>query len=257
VATRGKRLPKEEQEIPVARKLLSFAGRLLVFSVMCVITGIAILFHLWVKYINYVPTNDPNVLVLGVDPIILRLGIGLALSFIGWVGLGLSTICSLTVLSILLYKVTGSRRRLAKTQGLWALWAFGIAVASSAVLVTCYVTFRFLESLEAPLQPPIELSGSDIGIYILVAIGVIWFLLLIRIGYRYRWTGFGETPVKKPEGIEVLPKKTLWDWLQLLGVLAIPVVIASKLSRLNVPKMTARLRSSVLKTLLCKHILIR
>jgi hypothetical protein len=217
VATLGKRSPKEEQEAPVTRKLTTFAGRFFVFSLMFVVTGIAILFHLWVKYVNYLPTNDPEVLILGVDPIIFRLAVGLALSFIGGVGLGLSIIVSLTALSILLFKAIRSRRRSAKTQVLQALWAFGIIVASSAVLVTGYVSLRYANSLvvfgedQSPLpQPPRALYGSDIGIYTLVAIGVIWFLILIRIGYRYGWTGFGETPVQKPEGIEVLPKKTLW-----------------------------------------------
>lgn len=49
---------------------------------------------------------------------------------------------------------------------------------------------------------------------------------LIRIGYAYRWTGFGETDLPKPENREVRPKKTLWYWLQLGSTLADPIAIA-------------------------------
>jgi hypothetical protein len=61
------------------------------------------------------------------------------------------------------------------------------------------------------------------ALVVLVAIFAIGFL--IRIGYAYQWTGFGEEELPKPENREVRPKKTLWDWLQLCGALAIPIVI--------------------------------
>ena len=35
---------------------------------------------------------------------------------------------------------------------------------------------------------------------------------LIRLGYSYTWTGF--------------QSKTLWDWLQIVGIIAIPIVVA-------------------------------
>lgn len=44
-------------------------------------------------------------------------------------------------------------------------------------------------------------------------------LVLIRLGYAYRWTGFGQYKVNG----EVQPFKTLWDWLDLLIV---PIVLA-------------------------------
>jgi uncharacterized protein YjbI with pentapeptide repeats len=50
----------------------------------------------------------------------------------------------------------------------------------------------------------------------LVFIGALW--RLIRIGYDYQWTGLGETELPEPENGEFRPKKTLWDWLQLLIV---------------------------------------
>ena len=49
-----------------------------------------------------------------------------------------------------------------------------------------------------------------VAIILIVAIG------LIIVGYRFDWTGFnGNTK----------SGKTLWDWLNLLGVLAVPVVV--------------------------------
>jgi uncharacterized protein YjbI with pentapeptide repeats len=87
------------------------------------------------------------------------------------------------------------------------------------------------------------LTGIVISIGVAVAVGyffdsqlVVWSIrgtaiilagvflsLLIRLGYRYEWTGFGEAALPKPENREVRPKKTVWDWLQLLIV---PFVLA-------------------------------
>jgi hypothetical protein len=44
---------------------------------------------------------------------------------------------------------------------------------------------------------------------------------LLRIGYAYKWTGFGQSSVN--ENIE--PAKTLWDWLDLLIVSAVLAVL--------------------------------
>jgi hypothetical protein len=54
-----------------------------------------------------------------------------------------------------------------------------------------------------------------------VAIGIgaiilVVFIALIIIGYQFDWTGFNGNNESD---------KTLWDWLNLLGVLAIPVVV--------------------------------
>src|SRR6266567_6904537 len=68
-----------------------------------------------------------------------------------------------------------------------------------------------------------------------VAIALVVVIALIIIGYRFDWTGFNTYPVTVttnatkttlPTNITVtLPYKTLYDWLQLLGILAIPVVV--------------------------------
>jgi uncharacterized protein YjbI with pentapeptide repeats len=48
---------------------------------------------------------------------------------------------------------------------------------------------------------------------------VVVLVVLILIGYTYKWTGFGRAEVKET----VQPAKTLWDWLDLLIV---PIVLA-------------------------------
>jgi uncharacterized protein YjbI with pentapeptide repeats len=49
-------------------------------------------------------------------------------------------------------------------------------------------------------------------------------VVLIRVGQRYQWTGFGESVQPKPNDQEIQSKKTLWDWLQLFIV---PLVLAA------------------------------
>jgi uncharacterized protein YjbI with pentapeptide repeats len=52
-----------------------------------------------------------------------------------------------------------------------------------------------------------------------IIVTLVVVLVLIRTGYAYHWTGFGQSRVN--EALE--PSKTLWDWLNLLIV---PVVLA-------------------------------
>ena len=64
------------------------------------------------------------------------------------------------------------------------------------------------------------------GIRTVAVLAVIVALLrLIRIGYDYQWTGLGEAELPKRENVEIRPKKTVWDWLQLLIVpLALAII---------------------------------
>jgi hypothetical protein len=57
------------------------------------------------------------------------------------------------------------------------------------------------------------------GVVAIVAAVVVPVVLLL--GYPADWTGFGETPI--PQDPTIAPRKTLWDWLQLLIV---PAVLA-------------------------------
>jgi hypothetical protein len=70
------------------------------------------------------------------------------------------------------------------------------------------------------IDNPAALWGTR-AVAVLVVIGALW--CLIRIGYEYQWTGLGEAELPKQENVEFRPKKTLWDWLQLL---IIPIVLS-------------------------------
>jgi uncharacterized protein YjbI with pentapeptide repeats len=65
-------------------------------------------------------------------------------------------------------------------------------------------------------------GNSDYVLRGVLTVGLI--LILIGIGYRFEWTGFGETTRPKSETQEVQPRKTLWDWL---GLLIVPFVLAA------------------------------
>lgn len=73
----------------------------------------------------------------------------------------------------------------------------GISAAFAGLIMLIYIWF----SLTWPLWVLISL----------ILIGIVLFILLIRVGYTSQWTG--------------LKGKTLWDWLTLLGTLAIPIVV--------------------------------
>ena len=58
--------------------------------------------------------------------------------------------------------------------------------------------------------------GARLRLILVVAIILVVVIALIIVGYRFDWTGFNGNNKSS---------KTLWDWLQLLAVLAIPVVV--------------------------------
>src|SRR6266702_3638152 len=71
---------------------------------------------------------------------------------------------------------------------------------------------------------------------VIIIISIIVVIALIIAGYIFNWdwTGFNggfsqitttQTINKAITATEKPPGKTLWDWLQLLGVVAIPVVV--------------------------------
>jgi hypothetical protein len=70
-------------------------------------------------------------------------------------------------------------------------------------------------------------KGNRFGYVPLV---IVLLLILIRIGYRYEWTGFGGTSRLKDEKREIRPPKTLWDWMQLLFVPAMLAILAAGLA---------------------------
>lgn len=56
---------------------------------------------------------------------------------------------------------------------------------------------------------------------IAIVFALIIAIVLIRIGYAYKWTGFGQSSVNA----NLEPAKTLWDWLDLLIVSAVLAVL--------------------------------
>jgi uncharacterized protein YjbI with pentapeptide repeats len=63
-----------------------------------------------------------------------------------------------------------------------------------------------------------------------VPLVMVFLLILIRLGYRYEWTGFGEATRTKDEQREIQPRKTLWDWMQLLFVPTMLALLAGGLT---------------------------
>jgi hypothetical protein len=88
-----------------------------------------------------------------------------------------------------------------------ALGAVGLVLVA-AVFIACVVAITM---------------GHRLG-YVPLVIGVL--LILIRLGYRYEWTGFKETSRPKDEKREIQPRKTLWDWMPLLFVPAMLALLA-------------------------------
>lgn len=64
-------------------------------------------------------------------------------------------------------------------------------------------------------------------IALLVVIMVLIILIILGYFFQWDWTGLTATDKSKPTTniIVYQPGKTLWDWLQLLGIIAIPVVV--------------------------------
>lgn len=73
----------------------------------------------------------------------------------------------------------------------------GISAAFVGVLVLSYLWFRFNWQWEVLIP--------------LISIGIVLLILLIRLGHTVQWVGFSG--------------KTGWDWLNLIGVLLVPLMI--------------------------------
>jgi hypothetical protein len=97
------------------------------------------------------------------------------------------------------------------------------------VLLVSLIAVSVALSLAVFVFVPIDIEDNTASLWgirigaVLVAIGALW--CLIRIGYGYEWTGLGEAKLPKQENVEFRPKKTLWDWLQLLIVPFVVTVI--------------------------------
>jgi hypothetical protein len=123
------------------------------------------------------------------------------------------------------------------------LWAIGLVVA--LVTITLLVVQLYPSLWE-------DLSRERVAMFIGIGVALVVVIFLLAIGgASLGWTGFGD--------------KTLWDWVQLLSALTIPLVLAiagfwftSKKSgnkglRPSAPRVSASLRSSVPKTMRCRR----
>lgn len=78
-----------------------------------------------------------------------------------------------------------------------------------------------------PLSDLRRAVGTDGIVALLVVLVMVGITTSVYAGYRHEWTGFGEYHYSKSDGQEIRLKKTLWDWLQLLSTLAIPILLAA------------------------------
>jgi hypothetical protein len=104
------------------------------------------------------------------------------------------------------------------------LWAIGLGLALIASILLAFVVG----------------IGMD-NRFGYVPLVLVLFFILIRIGYRYEWTGFGETSHPKDETKDIKPPKTLWDWMQLLFVPAMLALLAGGLTWWQTSSERARL----------------
>ena len=84
-----------------------------------------------------------------------------------------------------------------------------------ALVAVGALLFVFRDHLEELDRPSTVLTAATVVAAIVV---------LIRVGQRYEWTGFGEAVQPKPDNGDLQPRKTLWDWLQLFIV---PLALAA------------------------------
>jgi uncharacterized protein YjbI with pentapeptide repeats len=97
-----------------------------------------------------------------------------------------------------------------------AVWAIKVAVAPLIAVMVISIIWLLWR------QDPIRIGEN--GDYMLRGVlTIVGILVLIGIGYRYEWTGFGERARNKTETQEIQRSKTLWDWMSLLFV---PLMIA-------------------------------
>lgn len=119
-------------------------------------------------------------------------------------------------------RTTGWQPIIRWVSGIVAVFAWVAAGILALVLVDYAPLSRrwALDDLRASL-------GNDGIVALLVALAMVGIPASIYAGYRHEWTGFGEYRYDKTEQQEIRLKKTLWDWLQLLSTLAIPILLAA------------------------------
>ncbi len=103
----------------------------------------------------------------------------------------------------------------ARKKSRWWPPSKGVTHIFVALVAVGALLFVFRDYLEALDRPSTVLKAATVVAAVVV---------LIRVGQRYEWTGFGEAVRPKPDNGDIQPRKTLWDWLQLFIV---PLALAA------------------------------
>src|SRR4028118_1510349 len=103
----------------------------------------------------------------------------------------------------------GEERSAARKKNRWWPPTKGVTHIYVALVAVGALLFVFRDDLGALYRPSTVLKAATVVAAVVV---------LIRVGQRYEWTGFGEAAQPQPDNEEVQPRKTLWDWLQLFIV---------------------------------------
>lgn len=109
-------------------------------------------------------------------------------------------------------------------------WRPIVRRASGFVAVAAWLVVGALTLILFDYDPLSDLRstvGTDGIVALLVVLAMVGITTSVYAGYRHEWTGFGEYRYGKTDGQEIRLKKTLWDWLQLLSALAIPILLAA------------------------------
>jgi len=95
------------------------------------------------------------------------------------------------------------------------------------------VSYRLLNSMcpccdrgyamVAKLRSWLQTARKHLIVIVFIVLIAVFVLIFLGYWFDWDWTGFNERIGSQAQQYQ--PAKTLWDWLQLLGILAIPIVI--------------------------------
>src|SRR5258707_567864 len=78
-------------------------------------------------------------------------------------------------------------------------------------------------AMVAKLRSWLQTARKHLIVIVFIVLIAVFVLIFLGYWFNWDWTGFNERIGSQAQQYQ--PAKTLWDWLQLLGILAIPLVI--------------------------------
>src|SRR5258708_251935 len=78
-------------------------------------------------------------------------------------------------------------------------------------------------AMVAKLRSWLQTARKHLIVIVFIVLIAVFVLIFLGYWFDWDWTGFNERIGSQAQQYQ--PAKTLWDWLQLLGILAIPLVI--------------------------------